>query len=585
MAGGLLQLVAYGSENQYLNGNPQITFFVMVYRRYTNFSMQSITVNFKGLQSLVYNQITTFKTKIDRNADLFSNMFLEFNIPAIYATKNKEFKWIKRLGTTLINYVRIYIGPTLIEEIPGEYLDIFNELTTPIDQRVNYDELIGNIDSNYNPFNPTNTGYPYINNTQLTGDFLNRNYNTPPTIKAQRLRIPLPFWFHEHIGLSVPLIALQYHDVYFEVSCRPIQQLYLVRKLEETVILQKSVGPLSTEDVIEPTTPYNRYVWLPPQDTSDDLQNFTRLNDNTWNFNPTLEINYIFLDNDERKYFASATHQYLIENVRKVSESGHFGESIINLYLFHPCKEMIITANRDDVYRRNQWTNYTNLDDEDMQPNNYQSEYYNLVKKMYPNDAFNWLGRFRTNNEKTKDVIIHDNLYQLNTNISRYIPEYLPGKTIYANKEEAYTTKDIENFLENWNQRPINSIPSIDINNYLYFNKPIIEAMQINFDGNIRLDTKDYIYFSNMQPLIYHTRKPRDGILVYSFSVEPEKFQPSGTCNFSHIKEVEMKLYLKTPSLYEQSPYNNVTYTVNFYIVTYNILQIMGGMGSIIYGN
>ena len=106
MAGGLIQLMAYGSQNQYLMGNPQITFFRMVYRRHTNFSMESIKQYFSNNSIITMDSITKLTCKIDRHGDLINNIYLAMTLPAIYSDSNKAFKWIKNIGLNIIKEIR-----------------------------------------------------------------------------------------------------------------------------------------------------------------------------------------------------------------------------------------------------------------------------------------------------------------------------------------------------------------------------------------------------------------------------------------------------------------------------------------------
>ena len=128
MPGGLLQLSAYGSENQYLNGNPQITFFKSVYKRYTNFSMESIEVNLQGSNDLSFDKSIKLKAKIPRNADLLANMYLKLKLPNIFSDDQKQFYWIEKLGLNIIDYCEIFIGGSRIERLDGQFLDLYYQL-------------------------------------------------------------------------------------------------------------------------------------------------------------------------------------------------------------------------------------------------------------------------------------------------------------------------------------------------------------------------------------------------------------------------------------------------------------------------
>jgi hypothetical protein len=594
MTGSLLQLVAYGNENQYLNGNPQLSFFKMVYRRYTNFAMQSIEVNFESFTKLSYDKPTIVKLRIPRNADLFSNMFFTFDLPDIFADSNNIFQWIPRIGTTIINSAKIFIGGQLIEELFGDYIDIVHELKMSTDKNNCYNDLIANTPEYYNPIVEDNR-YPKstTNKFQTINSeyYVNRGYITKPTIQGKKLFVPLPFWFHRHFGLAVPLIALQYHEVVIELELRPIRDLYLVGKpyiVDMSDSFYKAqVGGIPA--YVEINNSFTRYKWSRPTELVDEIKHFTKLNDNSWNINPALEINYIFLDEDERKTFASNTHQYLIEKVSKYSMDGNYGNQIIQLQTYHPVKELYITAKRDDIKKRNQWTNYTNLDWEDMKVFDYQSYYLKLAKKINPSNPISPLGIFRTDNLRTTDIWLYNSM---ETDICGNY--YLQARnlidptknSLFVPFEDAYTNQSIFNLVDNWRFRDLSDIPIIDLDNYKDYDERIIKNIQIKFNGNIRLDSKPYEYYNKIQPFIHHSNIPRKGILTYSFAVEPDKYQPSGSCNFSHIQTLEFDIEFKNPIVYEKSDnYKNVLYDLDIYFVSYNILQIMGGLGGLVFGN
>ena len=144
MAGGLLQLAAYGSENQYLNGNPQITFFKAVYRRYSNFAKEHINLVLNGPDNLSKNSSIQLSVKIDRNADLLSNLYLTLDIPHIYSGNTKKFRWVDDLGHVMIDNVKLFIGGTLVETLYGEFLHIHKEMT----QNDTHKRLLNRINGN-----------------------------------------------------------------------------------------------------------------------------------------------------------------------------------------------------------------------------------------------------------------------------------------------------------------------------------------------------------------------------------------------------------------------------------------------------
>jgi hypothetical protein len=173
MGGGLMQLVAYGAQDIYLTGNPQITFFKVTYRRHTNFAMESIEQTFNGNVALGRRVTAT----ISRNGDLIKDMWLECEFDNLTGA-------CYGLGNALVKQVEVEIGGQLIDRQYGEWMNIWTELSTPEGKRVGYDEMVGNVP-----------------------------VTTTATTPNKRIDVPLQFWFNRNPGLALPLIALQYHEV------------------------------------------------------------------------------------------------------------------------------------------------------------------------------------------------------------------------------------------------------------------------------------------------------------------------------------------------------------------------------------
>jgi hypothetical protein len=173
MGGGLLQLVAYGAQDVYLTGNPQITFFKVVYRRHTNFSMESVKQSWSG------NPLTgVAECLISRNGDLINGMHLEVE----YNATND----IYNLGHSMIETVEVKIGGELMDRHTGDFMEFYSQLTEKTDVE----------DANFLYQVMTNAGGMTISNGN-----------------SGRIYVPLLFWFCRNSGLALPLIALQYHDV------------------------------------------------------------------------------------------------------------------------------------------------------------------------------------------------------------------------------------------------------------------------------------------------------------------------------------------------------------------------------------
>ena len=286
MGGGLLQLVAYGAQDVYLTGNPQITFFKVVYRRHTNFAIEAIQQTFNG--NAGYGNTVT--CQISRNGDLINRMYLQVDVPKRKSGATTEGSTYQNyLGLRLIKSVVIEIGGQQIDKHYSDWLYIWNELSLPIGKRYAYDTMVG-----------------------ADKDIL--NYSTDSTT----LYIPFEFWFCRNVGLALPLIALQYHEVKVKIDF-------------ETK--EKCVSHIADFDEVK---------------------------------NISLWADYIFLDTDERRRFAQLSHEYLIEQLQFTgSETLVAGTNRIKLNFNHPCKELIWVAKPVRTTNNTRWYDYNYADEAD----------------------------------------------------------------------------------------------------------------------------------------------------------------------------------------------------------------------------
>ena len=184
MGGGLLQLVAYGAQDAYLTGNPQITFWKVVYRRHTNFSMESIEQSING--NAGYNKRIT--AQISRNGDLIHKMYLEMTFSAVVGASGAGTDgFVDYRGLAAIKYVELEIGGQKIDKQYGDWMLIWNELSLPTGKEAGWTKMVGGTDN----------------------------------AAAAVCYVPLEFWFCRNPGLALPLIALQYHDVKVNIEFEP----------------------------------------------------------------------------------------------------------------------------------------------------------------------------------------------------------------------------------------------------------------------------------------------------------------------------------------------------------------------------
>ena len=382
MGGGLMQLVAYGAQDVYLTGNPQITFFKVVYRRHTNFACEAIEQTFNGTPAFGGKATVP----ITRNGDLVTNMWLHTTVNNTHATETADM--LNEPGYSMIKSVELQIGGTKIDKHYGRWMQLWGDLSRPANQDTNHTALVGD-----------GTTSIAVTNGSL------------------ELFVPLQFFCCRNDGLALPLIALQYHDV----------------RLEFDFSAAASIASSGTNVSIS---------------------------------NTTLLVNYIYLDSEERKRFAQASHEYLIEQLQftGVETVTVNSNNKVRLNFNHPVKELIWAVQADT-----------------------------------------W------------------GLYDDNTTAG--------------------------------------------------LNSTSDALLQLN--GHDRFSKESGAFFNYVQTQTHHSRTPSAGINVYSFALNPEEHQPSGTCNFSRIDNATLSVTTTADS----------GTSMYVYGVNYNVLRVMSGMGGVAYSN
>ena len=317
MTGGLMQLVAYGAQDIYLTGNPMITYFKVVYRRHTNFAIESIQQTFNGTADFG-NRVTSL---ISRNGDLINAVYLEATLPNLTlgtTAASSVFRWTDNVGHHLLQQVEVEIGGQLIDRQYSDWLEIWSQLSVNASQRPGYLTMIGQD--------------PVDADGQPTGLQAARASSTATTIKGRKIYVPLQFWFCRNIGLSLPLIALQYHEVKINIQFQTLANLW---------INKTTAGAIST-------------------------QALSTSNSGTSLSNVALWVDYIYLDTDERRRFAQVSHEYLIEQLQFTGVESVAGNTTdtatsIKLNFNHPVKELVWAVRYDTnvVAGHSQWSNFT----------------------------------------------------------------------------------------------------------------------------------------------------------------------------------------------------------------------------------
>jgi hypothetical protein len=272
MGGGLIQLVANGASDRCLIGNPEVTFFQIVYRRHSNFVMESIEQKYEGVAD--FGRRASFQ--IMRYGDMIHRMYVEITLA--------NASWLEGTyrGNALIKSIELEIGGQRIDKHYGDWMYVWNELTLSPGKREGYRSMVG---------------------YKATG--LDPDWDRPLTTivgESTTLYIPVEFWFCRNVGLALPLIGIQYHEVFVHVEFDTRQN-----------------ANIDTER-------YDQHV--------SGTTTFAKA---------ALWVDYIYLDSDERRRFAQGSQEYLIEQLQYTDEERIIaGERTkLRMRFKHPVKELM----------------------------------------------------------------------------------------------------------------------------------------------------------------------------------------------------------------------------------------------------
>ena len=368
-------------------------------------------------------------------------------------------------------------------------------------------------------------------------------------IEPYTLYIPMQFWFCKNVGMALPLIALQYHDVVLNLD---------LRTFDECIWASTQTTSLTNEFVTSTGT------------NSVGKKSLSSTN---------IYVDYIYLDTDERRRFAQVAHEYLIEQVQFTGEENiNSVNNSIKINFTHPVKELIWVVQPTNFIEKDytqsrsgrQYFNFSDLWDYSGftgTPEPYsgigmiggkgQHNLWNGITNISVN------GELNTNNKWGKSIVSSD----INKSNAGY------------NDISHYTKKNQVNTLQNRT-----GLWSLSAGSALLDNgKNPVSTCKIVLNGNDRITEREGKYFNVVQPYQHHTNCPALGINVYSFSITPEDHQPSGTCNFSRIDNAHLSLNVTSNTI--STTHNSGNAKIKIYAVNYNILRIMSGMAGLAYSN
>jgi len=428
MTRGLLKLSYKGKNDKILTQNPKICFWKYIYKTHTNFVKQVNEIFCEEEKKGMLNSSSSvFKFRILRNAELVNFISLKLQLPKIYSDKGDlgEFCWIKNIGASMIEYAKLYFDDILIEEIDGDFLITHRDLFMNTDKKNNFNKLIGNIESLNNPY--TNNKYPTYTDTSTktinTSVYLNSGFSSPYSINNYTLDIPLLFCFFRDKSY-IPLISNKLREVFVEIKLRPLKEIYTIIKQTaielnipsdpmelylQTTPVTDTTGITRTEpgDEIKSKTVYYKKRTVDPD---ENIFKFTKNISNNF-FIPSLNVEYIFLDNMERKKFALEKFTQIFAFNKKLSYNNIFGKNN-KLYIreYHPVKSLHIITKKTDISNTNNWSNYSNLDYEEQNCLYLQNFFTKLAseeaKNQNSDNFIKYLGTFLKNKNSKHSSII-----------------------------------------------------------------------------------------------------------------------------------------------------------------------------------
>lgn len=498
MPGGLMNLVSQGQQNIILNGNPTKTFWKTTFKAYTNFGMQKFQLNYKGSPTLSLTTESVFTFDIPRNADLLADVFLSIQLPNIWSpiyppqeiTLNDgstfwtdwspyEFRWIKNLGAQIIRNVEIFAGGQVIQKYSGSYLLASVQRDFTGQKKQLFNEMIGEIPELVDPANANGRIGAYPNAYYTT------NYAGPyPSIPARTLTIPLNTFFQLNTYQAFPLCAMQYNILSIRITLRPINEWFQIRDVTDFENGYPYVQPNFNDALMQ------MYRFLqPPPDVNLTTTSYVDTR-SIWNANIYLESTYVFLSNNERNQFAQAAELiYPIKTVREIVFYDVTGTNKSELDSTGMVTNWMFYFQRSDVNLRNEWSNYTNW------------EYQNILP----------INVVDAPTSGTYEV----------TDPSGNIITIGPGQNEDGTATGLYINQDYN---------PANI-------------KQIMIRMGILFDGEYRENIMSYDVYNYIEK---YTRTSgggnSDGLLVYNFSLNSNNalLQPSGAQSMSLYNKIEL---------------------------------------------
>jgi len=547
-----MQLVAYGAQDIYLTGNPQITFFKVVYRRHTNFSIECVRQTFNGDTTANSSVSAT----ISRNGDLLYRMYITSSEDNITN------------GSNIVDTAELEIGGQLIDRHYAEWMQVWNELSTPESIALPLKDMQGDILSDTG-FNDSSSG-------------------------VNTIQVPLLFWFCRNPGLALPLISLQYHEVIVKI------------KLGATNT-GAAGAKLWTDYIYLDTDERRRFAQVSHEYLIEQLQKDTYTSGSgskKLNFNhPVKELVWV---NNTRHEISGLTYQLIFNGHDRFDKQNQEYFKLRQPFDHHTAVPRQ-NLSRQAQFRSSNTKNITgsNIDpdllsieaitDSGLYGNAADIGQAQIRPVLVPDATGNTLKPSAGTNVNTSNDASTSHLLILGTNVSACLNNSIRLNDIHkiyfadasAPRNNHTTFAKViglskptgDNSVVNDGTGPAGSGSDI-----VELTSGGVGGLKAGSGGLVI--SYDKLVFNHVADIVDNdkfsieiiddegcrTSKLKKNINLYSFALKPEEHQPSGTCNFSRIDDAQLDISVDDGG-------------GNIYAVNYNVLRIMSGMGGLAYSN
>jgi len=520
-----MQLVAYGAQDIYLTGNPQITFFKVVYRRHTNFSMECIQQTLGGTTAANASQTCT----ISRNGDLVFSSYITIEQahadPTVTSLTTKDNHHAGEAGAVydLVDSVEVEIGGQKIDKQYGDWNAIWWEVSTPASKRGALESML------------------------KQGDEYSSNANN-------KVWYPLNFWFCRNPGLALPLIALQYHEVKLKFVWGPVSPNsvevwcdYIYLDTDE----RRRFAQVSHEYLIEQVQ----------RQTTGGNTDSVKLNFN----HPVKEL---FFVNSRGSTGSKAGCEFFpIGHTPGGDVTFVPGGVEDDLQLKLQLNGHDRMAYQDAKYYKKVqlWQHHSYCP---TSTPGHHSVQMLASKTAYPANGVLW--------SHSKTIRLKDVYWNVEAGLCGADTQVIVKGGALATAGKVVSPVDLTDVMA-WSTG--GGAKATHANTTSNRHRNIVPAHYgLGLKVISVVDRHGHIYFEydELPTIVGGDVDNLSNIYCYSFALKPEEHQPSGTCNFSRIDNAK---------LMSDTAMGDANTTIKVFAVNYNVLRIMSGMGGLAYSN